>query len=36
MSEKALTDSIRLELSMLKEAGHKTVLITPETTARPF
>lgn len=36
MSEKALTDSIRLELSMLKEAGHKTVLITPGNYGKTF
>ena len=36
MSEKALTDSIRLELGMLKEAGHKTVLITPGNYGKTF
>lgn len=36
MSEKALTDSIRLELSMLKEVGHKTVLITPGNYGKTF
>ena len=36
MSEKALTDSIKLELSILRKAGHTGVLITPGNYGQAF
>ncbi len=36
MSEKALTDSIQLELNILKESGHRCVLITPGNYGKTF
>lgn len=36
MSEQALTDSIRLELSILRKAGHKCALITPGNYGKTF
>lgn len=36
MSEKALTDSIRLELNILHNAGHRCVLITPGNYGKTF
>ena len=36
MSEQALTDSIRLELSILRKAGHRSVLITPGNYGQTF
>ena len=36
MSEQALTDSIRLELSILQKQGHRCVLITPGNYGKAF
>ena len=36
MSEKALTDSIQLELNILKESGHRCALITPGNYGKTF
>ena len=36
MSEQALTDSIRLELSILQKGGHRSVLITPGNYGETF
>ena len=36
MSEKALVDSIKLELSILRKAGYKRVLITPGNYGKAF
>lgn len=36
MSEKALTDSIRLELNILRKAGHRCALITPGNYGKTF